>query len=506
MNLTQLILLRNSGNPDAVCLVHGEDSYTYKDLFSRIEQVKGFLHKKTKKGDRIGIFCENGIEFVSAYLACLDSRVVSVPTNTSFSSEELQFAIKNCKVKMFLCSERMRKRLKVDIPVFLISDILSRRTPPHKPGKTDDREEENELAALIHTSGSTGKPNAVMVTHGNLLANTKSILTYLHIRPNDKTMVVLPFYYCYGASLLHMTLCSGGQVVINNKFMFPQKVVNEMFERRCTIFAGVPSTYQITLKYTKMNEMDMSSLRYALQAGGKLSKDYLQQVSKALPGTSIVVMYGQTEATARLSYLPPRLFDSKLGSIGKGIPGVELRVVDEHGKDVKPGEVGEIIARGKNITRGYLNNSSETKKTFRKGWLYTGDLAKVDGDGFIFIVDRKKDFVKVGGNRVSLTEIEECALRLNGVDEAVAIGVSDEILGEAIALFVVPKNHELLMDQVLQFCRKKLPSYKVPKVVDMIEKIPRNAYGKVQRFKLLERLHGPNQNEPVAVKEAGHDG
>jgi len=283
-----------------------------------------------------------------------------------------------------------------------------------------------------------------------------------------------------------MTLCSGGQVVINNKFMFPQKVLNEIVEKKCTIFAGVPGTYQIMLRYTKMESMDLSCLRYALQAGGKLSVEYLKRLKGVLPKTNVVVMYGQTEATARLSYLPPELFDSKIGSIGKGIPGVELRVVNEREENVEVGEIGEITARGKNISPGYLNNEEETKKTFRGGWLYTGDLARIDKDGFIFIVGRKKDFVKVAGYRFSLTEIEDIVHLMEGIKEAAALMIPDEILGEAVRLFVVPDSKNLTPESVIAHCKKKLPTYKIPKQVTFVNEIPKNASGKPQKRKLLE--------------------
>lgn len=267
MNLTRLILERNKGNHDSVCVTVGDKTYTYGDLFSMIDIASGWLERNTSNGDRVGLFCENGIEFIASYLACLDSGVVVVPINTSFSPDEMGHAVSNCGMKMFLCSDKMNRKLEVDVPVFKISDILSGKGSMRRTGSARRETDNDDLAALIHTSGSTGKPNAVMITHGNLITNTRSILSYLGVRPDDKTMVVLPFYYCYGASLLHMTLCAGGQVVINNKFMFPQRVAREICEKGCTIFAGVPSTYQIMLRYTKMHEMDMSSLRYALQAG-----------------------------------------------------------------------------------------------------------------------------------------------------------------------------------------------------------------------------------------------
>jgi long-chain acyl-CoA synthetase len=267
--------------------------------------------------------------------------------------------------------------------------------------------------------------------------------------------------------------------------MFSQKVVDEIAEKGCTIFAGVPSTYKILMAKTRLAESDTSSLRYALQAGGRLPPTDLLKLQKMMPETKIIVMYGQTEATARLSYLPHEIFNSKIGSMGKGIPGVELQVVNENGEHVGIGEAGEIRARGDNISPGYWNRPEETRKTFRGGWLYTGDIGRVDEDGFIFIVGRNKDFIKSGGNRFSGVEIEDAISAIEGVENAAVVGFPDDILGEAVHAFVVSADG-VKEEDVISVCRKKLPSYKVPKKVTFLKELPLNAFGKVQKFRLLQ--------------------
>jgi long-chain acyl-CoA synthetase len=478
MTLTDLIFRKNGENP-GICITEGEKEYSYAEMFRGIASVQAFLEKNANAGDRVGILCENGFEFISSYLACYSSGVVAVPINTTTYSSELGYITNDCQIQAILSSARFFSSL--DFPrKFIIPEILQTRAGGYKISAVKD----DSLALLMYTSGSTGRPNAVKITHRNLLANTLSIGRYLQMDGTDRMMVVLPFYYCYGASLMHTTLVSGGMLVINNRFMFPQKVVDEIAERGCTIFAGVPSTYKILMAGTRLAESGAPSLRYALQAGGHLPPSDLFRLQKMLPGTKVIVMYGQTEATARLSYLPHEFFDSKMGSIGKGIPGTELQVVDEHGAQVKPGEVGEIRARGDNVSPGYWNRPEETKKTFRGGWLYTGDMGTVDEDGFVYVVGRSKDFVKAGGNRFSAMEVEDLISSLEGVDNVAAIGVPDDILGECVHAFVVSKA-DVKEGDIISLCRRKLPSYKVPQKVTFLKELPLNAFGKVQKFRLM---------------------
>jgi acyl-CoA synthetase (AMP-forming)/AMP-acid ligase II len=363
-------------------------------------------------------------------------------------------------------------------------------TLPAMNGPMKKVSDKSELAIIIFTSGSTGVPKGVMISHGNLIANTNSILGYLPLTCKDRIMCVLPFSYCYGASLLHTHMRVGGEVVINNKFMFPGKVLEEINEKRCTGFSGVPSHFQILLRRTRMRSMKFPTLKYVTQAGGKLPVPFIRELIEALPGTRIFIMYGQTEATARLSYLPPELLNDKLGSMGKGIPGVTLEVLDKDGNPVKPGEVGEIVASGENIMQGYWNDPEETKNTLRNGLLFTGDLATVDSDGYIFIVEREKQIIKSGGYRVSPKEIEDVIVSIPDVVEAAVIGVPDDILGEAIKAFVSvkdPRYPKVTAEEIIQICKKTLPSFKVPKHIEFIDLIPKNSYGKVMKDILKKR-------------------
>ena len=233
----------------------------------------------------------------------------------------------------------------------------------------------------MFTSGTTAQPKAVRVTHGNIQANTDSIITFLELRSDDRVLVILPFFYCYGASLLHTHLRRGGRVVLCNSFVFPETALDLLEREGCTVLAGVPSSFQLLLRASTFAQRALPSLRLIQQAGGKLPPVLIEELLAAKPAAKLFVMYGQTEATARLSYLPPDKLLEKLGSIGKGIPGVELRVLNEDGEPVSPGERGEIYATGANISPGYFEDPEGSVTKFTPYGLRTGDLAVVDDDG-----------------------------------------------------------------------------------------------------------------------------
>jgi acyl-CoA synthetase (AMP-forming)/AMP-acid ligase II len=353
----------------------------------------------------------------------------------------------------------------------------------HPPDVKDD-----DIAVIIFTSGSTGTKKGVMLTHKNLIANTDSIIEYLGLDETDRMCVALPFFYCYGASLLHTHLRAGGSIVLNQK-PFLGSVMSDIDTYQCTGFAGVPSSYQILINKTRFLQQKFPSLRYFTQAGGQLPNRYIKILTEHFPEKKVYIMYGATEATARLSYLPPELTSAKMGSIGKGIPGVTLAVLNHEMQPVKPSEIGEILAKGDNIMKGYYNDPEGTEAVLKNGWLYTGDLATVDEDGFIYIVGRSKNIIKSGGYRISPMEIENEILSLEKFSGCVVFGIPDEIMGEAVvAVIQVPATvdrHDLSR-QIVTHCNKRLPSYKVPKKIFLIDEFPLNSSNKIDIAALKE--------------------
>jgi len=302
-------------------------------------------------------------------------------------------------------------------------------------------------------------------------------------------MVVLPFYYIYGKSLLNTHFCVGGAVVIDNRFLYPNVILKTMQEQKATGFAGVPSTFGILLNRSNVRDLNFKYLRYLTQAGGAMAPVLQKEVTKVFPTAKLYIMYGATEASARLSYLDPKDLPRKWGSIGKAIPGVELYAADEEGNRLQPGKEGELVARGKNIMSGYWNRPQETKKVLRNGLYYTGDIGVMDEESFLYVVGRKKDIIKAGGNRVSSKEIEHALYEHESIAEAAVIGVKDDVMGEEIKAFVVLKEgyKEAGQTKILKnFLKKQLAPYKIPKYIEYLNTLPKNYSGKIQKRKLSQ--------------------
>ena len=489
-------LMDNHAEASDIALLTAKGEHSYGELRQTVDAVADYLSRLgAQKGERILLLSDNSLFWVASYLGTLRAGCVSVPLAPSIGSEDLKFIIGSCAIRIgFIHGEVHREHLRVVPPDFKI--VLERAvTLPDKfrsecvtlydtIGVTSRIsfpriDEDSDVAAIMFTSGSTSKPRGVVVSHRNIIANTASIVEYMELTARDRIMVVLPFCYCFGTSLLHTHLRVGGSIVIDRRFMFPDKVLARMQETRCTGFAGVPSHYQFLLRKSSFKRMQFPDLRYLQQAGGKLANALIRELHETLPATKVFVMYGQTEATARLSYLPPALLDTKLGSIGKGIPGTYLRVVDENGAPILPGQTGEIVAQGDNVTLGYWDAEAKDTVSFRNGCLYTGDLATVDEDGFIFIVDRSKDILKCGGKRSPCREVEDALLEFDDLVEAAVIGVPDDLLGEAVKAFVVPRQKEgSLVERLHAFCQKRLPAHLIPKEIVVLDELPKGSGGK----------------------------
>jgi acyl-CoA synthetase (AMP-forming)/AMP-acid ligase II len=262
-----------------------------------------------------------------------------------------------------------------------------------------------------------------------------------------------------------------------------------MQEKGATGFSGVPSTYAILLGKSAVRKMEFPALRYLTQAGGAMAPTLIREVMEVFNGKKLFVMYGATEASARLSYLPPEDLPRKVGSIGKPIPNVELRLIKDNGEEAGRDEVGEIVATGANIMQGYWNQPEETKAVLTAHGFHTGDLGRVDDEGFFYVVGRKRDMIKSAGNRVSAKEIEETILEHPNILETAVIGVPDQFIGEAICAYIVPKNGvPVPSEELIAYCKERLPEYKVPRSVIVRESLPKNASGKIMKEELRKGL------------------
>jgi long-chain acyl-CoA synthetase len=466
----------------------GKDNLSFKELYSSSFHLASWLRKEFGTNKNILLLSVNNRFFLTAYFAIIKSGNVCIPLDPNIEKENLEYISGLTNPVMIFMTRDIERKITAGAVKCIFPDTIGKY---EFRGSLTDKEENLDseaCAEIIFTSGSTGVPKGVMISHKNLIANTESIVTYLKLNQEDRMLVVLPFYYCYGLSLLHTHLRVGGSIVLNNSFIFLGSIINNLLEYKCTGFAGVPSHFQILLrKSDNFKTTKFPDLKYVTQAGGKLAPIFIDEFRVSHPEITFIVMYGQTEATARLSFLPPELYEAKKGSMGKGIPGVELRVINEKGEKIKPGEIGEVIARGDNVMLGYFKDEEGTKNAIRDGWLYTGDLGTVDKDGYIFLTARKKEIIKVGGKRISPKEIEAVILELPEVVDCTIEGVEDELLGEALKATIVIRaenGKETMVDKIKQHCSRHLALYKVPHIFELKEQLVISATGKKIKGKL----------------------
>lgn len=477
MNFTDFLLNDPLIDKDKLFLL-GKEDLSYGNLILEVQNLSIYINEKYGKDKNIILCSPNNIFFIISYLAIIKSGNICIPIDPAISHSNFNFIIQETTPIIFISKS---SKLNIDKQSSFNEDDLNIIVK-----KTDflldfsSESHSDKVAVILFTSGSTGKPKGVMLTHLNLKANTLSIIEYLKIDNKDRVLVVMPFYYCYGLSLMHTHLKCKGSIVINSSFIFLGGVLNDLLKFKCTGFAGVPSHFQILLrKTTTFIKTDFPDLRYVTQAGGKLNNSFIQEFVNTFKKIDFFLMYGQTEATARLSYLPPKLLNSKIGSIGKGIPGVTLKVVDQNFNPIKPGETGEIVAKGDNIMKGYYHDEELTKQTLYNGWLKTGDLATIDEDGFIFLLARAKEIIKIRGKRINPKEIEDVITMIPEVIDCSIYSIEDQIEGESMEAKIVLRDDSLIDENYIKnFCYQYLELYKIPSRIIFQKKMEISSSGK----------------------------
>jgi acyl-CoA synthetase (AMP-forming)/AMP-acid ligase II len=488
---------------DSVAVVDESGHHTYRNLATLAQQVTNYLRERNiTPGDRVALLLANSFEYIGVFYGIWASGGITVALNTQAKARDLTNWLDHSGCRILFVDEKHPELEELQqhwggrlhtVPVSpkckqshtansleVWNGIVSCETnaPPY-------RARSDEIASIIYTSGTTGSPKGVTLSHGNLEANTGSILRYLALTSSDSIVNVLPFYYSYGNSVLHTHLAVGGRLVLENSLLYPQQVLSRIRDECVTGFSGVPSTFSLLINRTKLHDFDLSCLRYITQAGGPMPPATTDKLLQAIPGVDLFIMYGQTEASARLSYLPPRDLKRKRGSIGIPIPGVSIELRDSNGLIDTPYATGEICAKGDNVMLGYWRDETKTKKVLCDNWLHTGDLAHFDDEGFLYIDGRSSDMIKSGGNRISPQEIEETICELDGIFEVAVKGIKDDLLGEIIKAYVVLEHEQALSKMDIQrYCKQNLAMYKIPKTIEFIDAIPRTASGKILRHLL----------------------
>ncbi|MBI3899543.1 MAG: AMP-binding protein [Gammaproteobacteria bacterium] len=490
LSLVQRLEQSATRTPDSDAIVHGAERLCYRELWRRVQAFSAYLRRcGLPPQARVALLLENSSAYVVAYYGVMAAGGAVVALNTAAKAADLTLWLAHCGASIVVldpahpsaaavrswCSDRAEV-----IAIDAWQGIFEGGNANEAPVAVNT----DRLAAIIYTSGTTGRPKGVMLSHGNLAANVESIQGYLALNASDRIVNVLPFYYSYGNSVLHTHLAVGGCVIIEDNLVYPHRVVERMVAERATGFAGVPSTFSLLLNRLTFADYDLRTLRYITQAGGAMPVAHIERLIDALPQVRLFVMYGQTEATARLSYLPPERLRDKIGSIGVAIPGVTLEVRNERGP-AAASEVGEIWARGENIMLGYWNDAETTRQVLQDGWLKTGDMGYRDVDGYLYIEGRRSDMIKTGAHRIHPKEIEEVIAELDGIGEVAVIGVPDDILGQVIKAYLVIKPDAAVDGmRVKAHCRDRLAAYKIPKLIEFVSSLPKTASGKVQKFVL----------------------
>ncbi|MCB1692861.1 MAG: acyl--CoA ligase [Pseudomonadales bacterium] len=482
-----------AAHADRIAITSSTHSLAYRQLDERSGRLAAFLrgHGLTERANA-GVVMRESPEYPVALLAIWKAGAAAAPVNPLARPRELEKVFSFVEARVVLCDAGQARetlaKSSIDAAVIGIDDdgvrlgeqvIGWEDLPSPISGAEVDG---SSIAMLMHTSGTTSAPKTVMLSHENLVSNLRSIVSYLQLDLDDRTLCVLPFHYVYGNSVLLTHLATGARVFLGSAMSFPQRVVDEMERYAITGFSGVQLTYHTLLNNTDWAQRRFETLRYLTQAGGPMPTsqvEFLLGLTRA--PVSFFAMYGQTEASARLTYLPPGKLHEKRGSVGIPVPGVELSIQDEQGTPLPAGTDGEVCARGPNIMQGYWKNESATRHALRGGWLHTGDLGHLSADGYLYLTSRTSDMIKTGGHRVSPYEIEEVISEVAPHLIFAVVGLADDVLGQRISIVAEGEEDAAIKRQVMRYCKESLAPHKMPRAFIWIPKLPRTSGGKIRR-------------------------
>ncbi|HEY5938918.1 MAG TPA: class I adenylate-forming enzyme family protein [Kofleriaceae bacterium] len=480
MNLAAWLL--EAGVDDDTVLAWRGGQATYAELRASVRRVAACVRQFAQRdGDAIiPLVGGNSIEWVASYLGVLYAGAVPalVPPTTLVN---LRAVFGEVDARLALVDPGLAGGLTGLATTILPFDeattnAITDDAPVAKPRA--------EMSALLYTSGSTGRPKGVMLSASNLVANAEAILAACPLDRADRAFQTLPFFYCYGLSVLHTHLRAGASLYLSRAEL-PEAIVDDLVESDATGMPSIPSLFQTLATRSTLADRPPRRLRYVMVSGGRMADAALERLARALPGTTVHVRYGVTELTAAASFLPPEHRLAKVGSIGRGLAGGELSV--ERGSD----EVGELVVRGAHVAMGYFRDDVLTRERFRDGAFHTGDLARIDADGFIYLVGRRAEFVKTIGHRVSPAEVEEVLALAPGVLEAGVCGVPHPVRGEAlVAAVVLAPGAASTPATLLRHCASQLPAFKVPTKVVILDALPRTPNQKLDRARLGALLSG----------------
>ncbi|MBU1054465.1 MAG: long-chain fatty acid--CoA ligase [Proteobacteria bacterium] len=504
MNISYLLVNSAGKYPDKTAIISEDKVFSYKEFNARVNCLADAMRQHDlKAGDRVAIMFFNSHQFAEVYFAAIKSGAVATPVNFRFVADEIEYIINHsetdffffgkefeetissaCRtlpaVKHFVCVDAQKDGFAHDYEMFL------------SYGKADENlvdAKENDPCQIMYTSGTTGKPKGAVITHGNILWNLHNTILGREDRSKEVSLIIGPMYHTAGLNN-HFTIqiALGGTCILIKKFE-PETVLRYIEEKSVNVISGAPSMFNILLQHPKLDDYNTSSITKCTSGAAILPVEVKKKLLKVFPNSNGVYdVYGCTEASPTITILKGNDSFRKHGSVGRAVNFLQARVVDEDGNSMPADQAGELICKGPNIMQEYYKDSKATKEAIKNGWLYTGDMATVDKEGYFYIVDRKKDMISSGGENIYPREIEEVLFGHPAIADAAVVGIPDAVWGETVKAFVVLKTGMTMSEQeVINYCKKHLASYKKPRAVSFVESIPKNPSGKVLK-RLLKEL------------------
>jgi len=502
------MLMRTAArHPHKPAFVFRDRRISFQAFNERVNRcAHGLMMLGVEKGDRAAIMSHNCEQFLTLWWALMKLGAIITPLNFMLKADETRYIIKHSEPKVFFVEDSLVKGI-LEIKDSLESvrhfgyiNLSSVETPDtwlnieslwDKECPGDEPEVEiypDDPATLLYTSGTESLPKGVLNSHLNFYVDVMSAVADLGVRKSDIVIGGIPFYHIAAMYLCVSFVCIGATSVIEYA-PNPQEILDLTAREKVTLWVWPPAVYAVLPHLPDFEKYDLSSLRTCIVFGALSAPDVLERWKRLLPDVGFMNYYGQTEMGPLGTSLAPDEFDARPTSIGRAHMPLSLKVFDPEDRELPPGEVGELVARGPSIMTGYYRDDESTRKTFRNGWHHTGDLVRMDEEGYVYFVDRKKDIIKSGGENVSSQEVEAVLFKYPGIVDAAVIGLPDPYWSEAVTAVVVPMpGREIVAQDIIAFCKRELAPYKAPKRVVIMEALPRNPSGKILKSLLRKQL------------------
>jgi len=499
MSILNVLKQHASNTPNAPAIVFEGNEWSYSELYKNAQKIAGYLQQQGyQKGDIVAQFMLNSDSFMAVYYGVQLAGLTIMPVNTKLAPPEVEFIFGHSEAKLLIFDEKIEQTIANSTHSFkekINSEKISEILNTDDAGFTEVAMGADDTAVVMYTSGTTGKPKGVQLSHRNVYETAEIWSESMKMTSKDRMYVCTPLFHCAGSHVFAVpTMYRGGAVIIEEAFS-PDRTLKNLVDTKATIFFGVPAMYTILLNKPELKNYNFENLRMFVYGAAPMPYELVKRLKDTFPKVKVQNCYGQTENSPAASSLTDQDALTKIGSVGRPLPRTEIKLVDALGEEVPLGEVGEICVKGPQVMKGYLRNPEETSRTIQNGWLHSGDLGRFDEEGFLYIVDRKKDMIIRGGENIYPIEVEEVLYQIPQVLEAAVVGVPHEVYGEVPKAFVVVKAEQsLTADEVLAYCATQLAKYKIPMEVEFLEELPRNASGKVLKHTLRPRVSETTQS------------